>query len=114
MSSNTLDAATLEQGAKRRSFPGNQNVAKGPEHSVAMTASTSQVSPAPTFKGKQISWYSKVVKREAPLIGLLSTGTAMVVLNQVIADQVHTILDILQHQDGASNLTNSLPQTGYS
>ncbi|KAL3138954.1 hypothetical protein ABBQ32_005766 [Trebouxia sp. C0010 RCD-2024] len=87
MSSNNLDAATLEQGSKRRSFPGNKDVAKSPGESVAMTASTSQVSQAPTFGAKQGSWYSTVVKREWPLIGLLSTGTAMVVLNQVIADQ---------------------------
>lgn len=95
MSSSKLDASTLEQGSKRRSFPGNKDVAKGPGESVAITASTNQVSQAPTFRAKkQASWYSKVVKREWPLIGLLSTGTAMVVLNQVIADQVRIIFEI--------------------
>ena len=101
MSSNTLDASTLEQGSKRRSFPGNKDVAKSSGESVAMTASTGQVSQVPKFKAKQISWYSKVVTREGPLIGLLSTGTAMVVLNQVIADQVRTVIDIQQHQVAA-------------
>ena len=82
----------MEQGPKRRSFPGHKDGVKGPGRDIAVIASTSQVSQAPAFKSKQSSWLSKVVKREAPLLGLLATGTAMVVLNQVIADQVPKFL----------------------
>ena len=34
------------------------------------------------------SRYGKILRREGPLVGLLATGTGMVLLNQVIADQV--------------------------
>lgn len=81
----------VEQGPKRRSFPGSKDGVKGPGRDINVTASTSQVSHAPAFKSNQSSWFYKIVKREASLLGLLATGTAMVVLNQVIADQVPKI-----------------------
>ena len=84
----------MEQGPKRRSFPGNKDGVRGPSRDINVIASTSQVSQAPAFKSKQSAWFSKVVKREAPLLGLLATGTAMVVLNQIIADQVPELLSL--------------------
>ena len=90
--SSAFDGSTIEPGPKRRSFPGVKDGVKGPGTEFAVTASTSQSSQAPAFKSKQSSWLSKAVRREAPLIGLLTTGTATVVLNQVIADQVPTVL----------------------
>ena len=115
MSSNTLVASSVEQGPKRRSFPGSQDGVKAPGRGINVTASTSQVSPAPAFKSNQSFWFSKVVKREAPLLGLLATGTAMVVLNQVIADQVPKVLCLCSNTVSANlKLTGSLPSTGYS
>ena len=99
----------MEQGPKRRSFPGNKDGVKGPGRDFNVTVSTSQVSQAPAFHSKQSSWFSKVVKREAPLLGLLATGTAMVVLNQVIADQVPELLSLYSNIAAVNlKLTKSL------
>lgn len=90
MTGNNLDVPALEQGPKRRSFPGTKDGTKAIQEDVQLTANSGQVPLATPFKSKQSPWYSRVVKREGPLIGLLATGTAMVILNQVIADQVQT------------------------
>ena len=85
---------TDQQKAKRRSFQGSQE-GKVADDAVAVTATaTASESPFATYsktKSKQQSRYGRILRREAPLFGLLATGTAMVVLNQFIADQVRQV-----------------------
>lgn len=71
--------------ARRRSVPGSN---KSDDSSLDLMASTSQEQAAVPFRRSNTSWYWKIVKREAPLMGLLATGTGMVALNQFIAAQV--------------------------
>lgn len=70
---------------RRRSVPGSK---KNDDSSVDLVASTSRVEEAAPFRHGHTTWYGKLVKREGPLLGLLATGTGMVVLNQYVADQV--------------------------
>lgn len=70
---------------RRRSVPGSS---KSDDSSVDLVASTSQMQAPAPFRSTKTTWYWKVIRREAPLLGLLTTGTGMVVLNQYIADQV--------------------------
>ena len=92
MVSSTSEASTVDQGPKRRSFPGSKDGGKAAATDVNIAASTSQglllATPFQSRSRSKPAWYMAAAKREGPLIGLLSTGTAMVVLNQVIADQV--------------------------
>ncbi len=88
MSGQPSDTIVAQQAAKRRSFSGSKDVDKAPDNEVTIIASTSDTPVASPFKIKHCSWYGKFVRREGPIVGLLATGTAMVVLNQIIADQV--------------------------
>lgn len=76
---------TAKSESRRRSVPGSS---KSDDTSVDLVASTTQGQAAAPFKDAKTTWYWKVVRREGPLLGLLATGTGMVVLNQFIADQV--------------------------
>lgn len=87
MSGSPFDASAAQQGAKRRSFPGGKDANPARNNTISMTASTSEPA-ASLFTSRPASWYSKVLRREGPLVGLLATGTGMVLLNQIIADQV--------------------------
>ena len=75
---------------RRRSVPGSK---KRDDSSVDLVASTSQVEQAAPFRHGHSTWYGKLVRREGPLLGLLATGTGMVVLNQYIADQVRSLFE---------------------
>ncbi len=60
-----------------------------------------------------LSRYGKILRREGPLVGLLVTGTGMVLLNQVIADQVRlNAITLLACCSKAYNITSHC--TGHS
>ncbi|DBB02712.1 hypothetical protein WJX82_008967 [Trebouxia sp. C0006] len=86
MSGSPFAAADVQHGAKRRSFPGSKPANELSENQISVTASTSQPA-AKLFTSRHASKYGKILRREGPLVGLLATGTGMVLLNQVITDQ---------------------------
>lgn len=90
MQTTGMERAPIRDGSansepRRRSVPGSK---KSDDSRVDLVASTSRVEEAVPCRHGHIAWYGKLVKREGPLLGLLATGTGMVVLNQYIADQV--------------------------
>ena len=85
--------ATVNSEPRRRSVPGGKT---SDVSSVDLVASTSQVEQAASFRDGHSTWYGKLGRREGPLLGLLATGTGMVVLNQTIADQVRSIVCLIR------------------